>query len=330
MLFLWLHSVPAASGSSDSVTYPTTGDSVTYPTTGRNDVSAGGGGKCVYEYATHDGAPVVTSASCSISTGDLNKGSEPGETARNYVRHLGRHDGCTNDDAGHILANRLGGKAVPTNLFPQSPHHNRGAWEVFERGIADCMQGDASSAKLSWTFTYSTSSRQRPSQASYSVSYDKGCSAASQSFVNTCTSSAPDAATLVEAATTASTASVNISCVSGGSVAPGCILHAHGDDSFAIASDNYTMAVGKQLDVIHLTQAASNLSYSAPTWCVSSKSHITSSGNLALKLGATSGDGPGLDCSSRSVDLQPGDCSVLQLSISSAEKLRVCFNGKEK
>jgi hypothetical protein len=91
-------------------------------------------------------APVVVSASCSITTADLNHGTEPGTTERAYVRGLGGHDGCTNDDAGHILANRLGGKAVPTNLFPQSPHLNRGAWESFERGIAGCMDGGGASS----------------------------------------------------------------------------------------------------------------------------------------------------------------------------------------
>ena len=101
-----------------------------YPKDGTNHLQAGGGGSCTYDYETHDGSPVVVSASCSISTRDLDEGTEPGTPARQYVRNLGGHDGCTNDDAGHILANRLGGKAEPTNLFPQSPHLNRGAWEV--------------------------------------------------------------------------------------------------------------------------------------------------------------------------------------------------------
>jgi len=163
---------------------------VDYPHTGSNSLSAGGGGKCSYEYSSHDGAPVVTSAECSITKDDLDQGTEPSTTARSYVRNLGGHDGCDNDDAGHILANRLGGLAVPTNLFPQSPHLNRGAWESFERTIADCMSGDASSAKLKWTFSYSSSSSQRPSTATYSASYDAGCSSAYQSFSNECTDSA--------------------------------------------------------------------------------------------------------------------------------------------
>eukprot|EP00413_Alexandrium_margalefii_P026740 CAMPEP_0204562032 /NCGR_PEP_ID=MMETSP0661-20131031/33523_1 /ASSEMBLY_ACC=CAM_ASM_000606 /TAXON_ID=109239 /ORGANISM="Alexandrium margalefi, Strain AMGDE01CS-322" /LENGTH=186 /DNA_ID=CAMNT_0051569495 /DNA_START=36 /DNA_END=596 /DNA_ORIENTATION=- len=160
---------------------------VEYPHVGENSLSAGGGGSCEYEYASHGGKPVVMSASCTITTADLDTGSEPKKLEDDYVRTLGGHDGCSNDDAGHILANRLGGQAVPINLFPQSPHLNRGAWEKFERGIYACLHKDgASSAKLSWTWEYSASDSLRPSTASYSASYDGGCQPASKSFSNAC------------------------------------------------------------------------------------------------------------------------------------------------
>ena len=77
-----------------------------YPTVGQNHQAAGGGGKCSYMYAEHDGAPVVRTAKCVISHDDLDKGTEPDQPARDYVRNLGGHDHCNNDDAGHILANR--------------------------------------------------------------------------------------------------------------------------------------------------------------------------------------------------------------------------------
>ena len=163
----------------------------TDPHSGTNTLSAGGGGSCTYHYSTHDGHPVVTSASCSITTADLDKGTEPGTSQRAYVRELGGHDGCDNDDAGHILANQLGGLAVPTNLFPQSPHLNRGAWESFERAIKACMTtGGATSADLKWTFKYPSTSQTRPTTATYASSYNKGCPAASQSFDNVCTPTA--------------------------------------------------------------------------------------------------------------------------------------------
>ena len=215
-----------------------------YPHSGANSFPAGGGGKCSYEYATHDGAAVVTSASCSITAADLNTGTEPGTTARAYVRKLGGHDGCDNDDAGHILANRLGGKAEPTNLFPQSPHLNRGSWEQFERAIAACMDGGgASTAKLSWEFHYDSTSKQRPSTATYSASYDKGCSAASQSFSNACDSAGGDRAQLgghradAPRLAAAKTVNLRLSCLADANAnateavtgSGNCVVHDHSD-----------------------------------------------------------------------------------------------------
>jgi hypothetical protein len=141
---------------------------------------------CTYEYVAHDGYPEVTSAKCTITGADLDQGTEPNSFARSYVRKLGGHDSCSDDDAGHILANQLGGKAEPTNLFPQSPHLNRGAWERFEKAIRSCMNGGATKAQLSWAFEYGSASQTRPTSASYSVSYDSGCPAASKTFDNTC------------------------------------------------------------------------------------------------------------------------------------------------
>ena len=123
---------------------------------------------------------------CKISKEDLDTGSEPQPTERDYVHKLGGHDGCTDDDAGHILANQLGGKAVPTNLFPQEPHLNRGTWEQFEKKIYACVKDGA--ATLSWTFSYASTKDQRPSKATYKVAYASGssCDDASESFENPC------------------------------------------------------------------------------------------------------------------------------------------------
>jgi hypothetical protein len=161
-------------------------ESENMPHVGQNSFKAGGGGACTYDYATHGDYPVVTSAQCTITSADLDHGTEPGSRARAYVRKLGGHDSCDDDDAGHILANQLGGKAEPTNLFPQSPHLNRGAWERFEKAIRSCMDGGATKAELSWKFAYAGTSDARPKTASYSVSYDSGCSAATKTFDNTC------------------------------------------------------------------------------------------------------------------------------------------------
>ena len=308
--------------------------SVSYPHDGSNSLSAGGGGKCSYEYSSHDGSPVVTSASCAITKADLNTGSEPGTTERSYVRKLGGHDGCNNDDAGHILANRLGGKAVPTNLFPQSPHLNRGAWEEFERGIASCMAGGASRATLKWTFAYSSSSKQRPTTATYSASYDSGCSSAYQSFSNACTSASVES---IEESDAVAKVNLNISCIDGSAASNGCLMHSQSDNAYALAGDRAIVRVGEQLDVIHVRQAKFNATYSTLSWCISSKSHLTASGNLVLVVGSSEGDAYGLqaaiDCSNKGkVDLDPGDCARLahkSKGTASTETLQLCFNHRE-
>ena len=93
---------------------------VNYPTDGENDLMAGGGGMCEYDYEDHDGKPVVVTATCTITSSDLDTGCDTDETTRKYARDLGGHDGVDDDDAGHILANRLGGNGEePTNIFPQ-------------------------------------------------------------------------------------------------------------------------------------------------------------------------------------------------------------------
>jgi len=318
--------------SGASAWYGAPAPNMDYPTAGTNRLAAGGGGSCSYRYSDHKGTPIVTSAKCDISTRDLDKGTEPGTAARTYVRALGEHDGCTSDDAGHILANRLGGKAVPINLFPQSPHLNRGAWEAFERDIAGCLDGGgASSATLEWEFHYSSSTRERPTSATYAVSYDGGCSHASQAFSNACTSS--DEAALEDEAMThivpRIVASLNISCIDRASRAAGsgCIIHSHETGDFVLAADGFHAHLGTQLDVIHLKQRSANATYSTPTWC-SSTSHLTAAGNLVLALGGTAGTGAALECSSRKLDLDPGDCAQVFLDGATAEGLQVCFNGR--
>ena len=91
------------------------------PKVGKNPLATGGGGSCTYSYTAHDKVPVVMSATCDISPSDLNTGTEPNKTTEAYARNLGKHDGCDNDDAGHIIANRLGGQAVRSRSTSGSP-----------------------------------------------------------------------------------------------------------------------------------------------------------------------------------------------------------------
>ena len=142
-----------------------------------------------YTYDVHDGKPVVVSAHCTISSADLDQGSDTDQTTRDYARALGGHDGVDDDDAGHILAHRLGGNgAAPTNIFPQAPHDNRGAWREFEGDVYDCIDGSdgGTTASLTWTFNYDKSTDQRPTSMRYAASYDgrTDCTDAAQDFDN--------------------------------------------------------------------------------------------------------------------------------------------------
>eukprot|EP00658_Telonema_sp_P-2_P044984 TRINITY_DN3288_c0_g1_i4.p1 TRINITY_DN3288_c0_g1~~TRINITY_DN3288_c0_g1_i4.p1 ORF type:complete len:199 (-),score=44.61 TRINITY_DN3288_c0_g1_i4:346-942(-) len=189
LLFLLL---PIADGLPTNLTATTD-----YPHSGSNSLKAGGGGACVYYYVDHDSTPVVTSAHCTITSKDLDKGDEPSATTQAYARKLGSHDGCDNDDAGHILANRLGGLGTePTNIMPQTPHLNRGLWKAFEGEVYACIKtGGAQTAKLSWTWQYSSESKTRPKTMTYHATYDKGCTSNKQSFENTCQPTSVNATT---------------------------------------------------------------------------------------------------------------------------------------
>jgi hypothetical protein len=115
---------------------------------------------------------VISSAEVKFTTTDLDKGSEPTSDVRDYARSLGESD----DDAGHIYANQLGGLAVPINIFPQSPHINRGSYREFETDIYNCMKtGGASSATLTWRFEYSSTTSTRPTGVTYYATFNAGC-----------------------------------------------------------------------------------------------------------------------------------------------------------
>ena len=185
-----------------------------YPVAGINHLTAGGGGKCTYEYKTHSGHPVVTSATCHISRKDVKKGgNEPNHETQLYARQLGSHDGCDTDDAGHILANHLGGMGTePINIMPQGRHLNRGAWKGFEDSIYRCMtkRGGATKATLKYTWTYSSSTRTRPKTMTYEASYDKGCKHNLKSFINHCNHFVEDDASEGEGKTTTAASATTI------------------------------------------------------------------------------------------------------------------------
>jgi hypothetical protein len=127
---------------------------------------------------------VVTSASVTITPNDLNKGTDTTDCTQSYSRTLD-DDGVKDCDAGHILANRLGGPGnQPINIFPQDLSVNRGAYAQFEDKIAGCMSG-AKSGALAWTFSYSSTTRTKPKGVEYTAKFSGGsCTSLSQSFTN--------------------------------------------------------------------------------------------------------------------------------------------------
>lgn len=60
------------------------------------------------------GIAVVTSASVTITKSNLDKGTDTTSCTQTYSRNLD-DDGVKDCDAGHILANRLGGNKVIIN-----------------------------------------------------------------------------------------------------------------------------------------------------------------------------------------------------------------------
>jgi len=155
------------------------------PVSGVNHMTEGGGAEGTYNYVMHNGHAVVTSASVKIGLANLDKGTDTTSCTQDYARSLD-DDGTVDADAGHILAHRLGGiGSQPINIFPQDLSVNRGAYAQYENDIYDCIKGGASSAELSWTFQYSSSTRTKPSKVTYTAVYTGGsCSKMSQSFDN--------------------------------------------------------------------------------------------------------------------------------------------------
>jgi hypothetical protein len=156
------------------------------PVEGKNSLNAGGGGEGVYTYAlTSDGIAIVSSAKVTISSKDLDRGTDTTSCTQSYSRTMD-DDGVENCDAGHILAHRLGGYGNQTiNIFPQDLSINRGSYAQFENDIYDCIQSGASAGDLSWKFSYETDMRTKPYEVEYEAVFDGGdCTTLSGIFPN--------------------------------------------------------------------------------------------------------------------------------------------------
>ena len=156
------------------------------PIVGTNTLVMGNGSATIhYKYILHNNFPVISSADGIIYINSLDKGTETTECTQKYSRML-EDDGASNCDAGHIMANRLGGYGnQPINIFPQQLSVNRGAYAQFEDKIYHCIKSGASQASLSWIFTYSNSSSTMPIEINYNAVFDKGdCTSIHSVFQN--------------------------------------------------------------------------------------------------------------------------------------------------
>ena len=143
---------------------------VTCPLAGENTLIEGSGGKGVYYYNNHNDQPVVAYAYATITNEDLDKGTGTTSCTQEYSRML--DDENLECDAGHILANRLGGPGnQPINIFPQKPSVNRGIYKSFEQKIYDCINNGTVTANLYWQFYYDDSLHTRPYEVYYNASF---------------------------------------------------------------------------------------------------------------------------------------------------------------
>ena len=155
------------------------------PHDGTSTLVLPGGGQCDYSYSSGK----VRSAQCTISQADLisDSGSAPSEQSR---RHTCALDACNCDQAGHILADSLGGCGdCPINIFPQNAELNmHGGWKTLESSVRSCLQaGQSGSAQLEWAFQYADTASKRPSSVTYGVVYlDGTCESQSKTFANEC------------------------------------------------------------------------------------------------------------------------------------------------
>lgn len=78
--------------------------------------------------------------------------------------------GFESNDAGHIIANQIGGTGTQTyNIFPQSAHFNRGAWKVeVEQLVYDEVLKNGS-AKYIVKLIYENATETRPYEIRYKI-----------------------------------------------------------------------------------------------------------------------------------------------------------------
>lgn len=155
------------------------------PQNGENNIIMGqGGANMTYIYETFNEIPVIVSGYGTVLPSSLHNGSETTTCVRNYSNMM-EDDNKDDCDAGHILANRLGGYGnEPLNIFPQLSTINQGIYNQFEGKIYDCML-NSTMGYLEWKFYYETNENTQPYQLSYYAKFeDSPCEPLYSEFPN--------------------------------------------------------------------------------------------------------------------------------------------------
>ena len=155
------------------------------PEVGENNIIMGkGGANITYYYEEHNNIPVVVKGTGIINQLSLHNGTDTTSCTRKYARML-EDDGADLCDAGHILANRLGGYGnEPLNIFPQNSTINQGEYNQFEGKIYDCML-NSTEGYLQWAFYYKSYNNTQPYKVSYYADFkDSPCSELYEEFDN--------------------------------------------------------------------------------------------------------------------------------------------------
>jgi len=167
-IFLFLFCVGVFSSDSPCIctTVPCPQDGANYILMGKNNANM------TYIYKTLNTIPVIIEGYGYITPLSLHNGSDTTSCTREYARML-EDDGEDSCDAGHILANRLGGYGnEPLNIFPQNSTINQGIYNQFEGKIYDCMM-NSTLGYLKWKFYYMTNENTQPYKVTYYAGFEE-------------------------------------------------------------------------------------------------------------------------------------------------------------
>jgi len=111
----------------------------------------------------------VSTVTATIRPQDLDTGTATNASSRAAARA----QGCSTDDAGHPIANRLGGHGGVGDVFGQNPSVNRGAFRVREGQVYDAVRPGGTSgpngatAQVTVQYHYANDTDTRPNGVTY-------------------------------------------------------------------------------------------------------------------------------------------------------------------